>query len=96
MKSFKKTGLTAGYKDERHKHNDAKSEFSKQHHLTLREIEVLDELARGKTNKEIALTLSLSMKCIEHHLHNLYVKLNVKSRTKAILRAFTEGFVAKP
>jgi DNA-binding NarL/FixJ family response regulator len=55
--------------------------------LTEREKDVLHLLARGKTNKDIAQTLFLSVRTIEAHLHNIYSKLNVNSRTEAVLWA---------
>ncbi|NJM42285.1 MAG: helix-turn-helix transcriptional regulator [Anaerolineae bacterium] len=58
-------------------------------------MDVLALLVTGKTNTEIASSLSLTKKCIEHHLHNLYVKLGVKKRANAIICAMAEGFIAK-
>jgi DNA-binding NarL/FixJ family response regulator len=55
--------------------------------LTDREQDVLSLLAQGRTNKEIAQTLFLSVRTIEAHLHNIYGKLNVSSRTEAVLWA---------
>ncbi len=51
--------------------------------LTPREIEMLEFLSRGKSNKEIARDLSLSPNTIKTHLANLYQKLGVKNRTQA-------------
>jgi two-component system, NarL family, response regulator len=71
------------------------ADFIKQYQLTLREVDVLTLLITGKTNAEIASSLTLSKKCIEHHLRNLYIKLGVKSRVNAIVCAANGGFVAK-
>ena len=55
--------------------------------LTRRELEMLDFLSSGKTNKEIARDLGLSPNTIKTHLANLYVKLGVKNRTQAVSKA---------
>ncbi|MCA9946526.1 MAG: response regulator transcription factor, partial [Anaerolineales bacterium] len=52
---------------------------------------VLTRLAQGMTNKEIAQTLFLSVRTVEAHLHNVYGKLNVASRTEAVLWAVQHG-----
>ncbi len=55
--------------------------------LTQREAEVLDHLARGCTNKEIAKELGLAPDTVKTHLSNIYRKLNVNRRTQAIRQA---------
>jgi len=54
--------------------------------LSTREQEVIDLLLQGKSNKEIALALGVSVSTVEFHLKNVYRKLGVKSRTEAILQ----------
>lgn len=54
-------------------------------HLTEREIQVLSHLKYGETNFCIAHGLGLKEKTIEKYLTNIYYKLNVRSRTEAIL-----------
>lgn len=54
--------------------------------LSSREKEVTDLLLRGKSNKEMALALGVSVSTVEFHLKNVYRKLGVKSRTEAILQ----------
>lgn len=54
--------------------------------LSPREKEVVELLLQGKSNKEIALALSISVRTVEFHLKNIYGKLQVKSRTEAILK----------
>ncbi|MGH2935285.1 MAG: response regulator transcription factor [Gaiellaceae bacterium] len=51
--------------------------------LTKREREVLDLLAEGLTNKELAERLFLTRKTVEHHVHNVLVKLGLRSRAEA-------------
>ncbi|HVW98221.1 MAG TPA: response regulator transcription factor [Mucilaginibacter sp.] len=55
--------------------------------LSSREYEVLQLLANGLSNAEIAERLFLSVSTIKTHVSNLFVKLDVKSRTQAIGRA---------
>ena len=51
-----------------------------------REREVTDHLLLGKSNKQIALALGISASTVEYHLKNIYKKLQVNSRTEAVLR----------
>ncbi|MGE5703550.1 MAG: helix-turn-helix transcriptional regulator [Clostridia bacterium] len=55
--------------------------------LTAREEGILQKLASGLTNKEIALTFGLTEGTVKIHVFNLYSKLGVKRRTQAIARA---------
>jgi len=57
--------------------------------ITKREYEVLQEIASGLSNKEIANKLFLSESTIKTHVSNLLVKLNAKRRTQAIQNAKT-------
>lgn len=51
--------------------------------LTGREVDVLSHLAAGKSNREIARAMGLSLHTIERHIANIYVKINVHNRTQA-------------
>ena len=51
-----------------------------------REKEVVELLLQGKSNKQIALALGVSQSTVEYHLKNVYKKLQVSSRTEAVLR----------
>jgi DNA-binding NarL/FixJ family response regulator len=55
--------------------------------LTAREHEVVELLATGRTNRQIADGLHLSVKTVERHLSNLYRKLGVSNRTEAVTAA---------
>jgi DNA-binding NarL/FixJ family response regulator len=59
--------------------------------LTGREAEVLALVAAGRTNREIAELLVLSPKTVARHLSNIFVKLEVTSRTQAAAYAFEHG-----
>jgi DNA-binding NarL/FixJ family response regulator len=61
--------------------------------LTGRELGVLTLLARGKSNKEIGANLFISETTVKGHLHNIFTKLNVLSRTEAITVASRRGLV---
>lgn len=51
-----------------------------------RQKEVTELLLQGKSNKQIALALGISTSTVEYHLKNIYKKLQVNSRTEAVLR----------
>ena len=57
------------------------------HGLTRRELQVLQLIAAGKTNKAIANELSLSEKTIDRHVSNILMKLDVPSRAAATAQA---------
>ena len=61
--------------------------------ITKREYEVLQEIASGLSNKEIAEKLFLSESTIKTHVSSLLVKLNAKRRTQAIQIAKTQNIV---
>lgn len=56
--------------------------------LTSREIEVLELIAEGMINKEIAKKLYISEKTVKNHVSNIFKKLNVADRTQAAIYAF--------
>jgi two-component system, NarL family, nitrate/nitrite response regulator NarL len=53
--------------------------------LTEREAQILAQVARGLTNKEIARDLSLSEKTVKHHMTNVMQKLQVRNRVEAAM-----------
>ena len=55
------------------------------HSLTKRECEVLALVAQGKRNRQIAAALTITEGTVEVHLHNIFQKLDVSSRTQAAL-----------
>lgn len=56
--------------------------------LTSREVEVLELIAEGMINKEIAKQLYISEKTVKNHVSNIFKKLNVSDRTQAAIYAF--------
>ncbi len=59
--------------------------------LTLRETEVLDLIARGFTNQEMASHFGVSLKTVQNHVSNVLAKLHVVDRTQAAIRAREAG-----
>jgi DNA-binding NarL/FixJ family response regulator len=61
--------------------------------LSEREIEVLRLAATGMSNKEIAERLSVTVRTVKAHVSNVFDKMDVASRTEAILKAMREGWL---
>ncbi|HHX22945.1 MAG: response regulator [Tepidanaerobacteraceae bacterium] len=61
--------------------------------LTSRELEVLQEMAKGLSNKEIGKKLFISEKTVKNHLTNIFQKLEVNDRTQALLFAIKHNMV---
>lgn len=61
--------------------------------LSEREMDVMRLATRGLTNQEIADELSLSLRTVQAHLGHIFNKLQVSSRTEAVVRALKEGWV---
>lgn len=55
--------------------------------LSLREIEILELIQQGATNSEISVKLFISINTVKSHLLNIYTKLDVHSRTRAVAKA---------
>jgi two-component system nitrate/nitrite response regulator NarL len=66
-------------------------EQTSEHGLTSRELEVIAEIRRGKSNKEIALQFSISEETVKRHLSNIYSKLGVSSRLELAAFASTHN-----
>jgi ATP/maltotriose-dependent transcriptional regulator MalT len=64
--------------------------------LTEREVEVLRLVAAGKSNRDIADELFISVKTVARHLSNIFFKLGVSSRSAATAFAYTHGIVKQP
>ena len=62
--------------------------------LSERELDVLRLAARGLPNKEIARRLGLSIRTVHSHLANIFTKMQVGSRTEAVLLALREGIIS--
>lgn len=63
--------------------------------LTRRELDVMKALLQGFSNKVIARELVISERTVQTHLSNIFSKLDVNSRTEAVLVALRDGWVAQ-
>lgn len=61
--------------------------------LTPREVEVLEQIVTGATNKEIAETLHITENTVKIHLRNILEKLHVQNRIQAAVHAVREGLI---
>ncbi len=62
--------------------------------LTEREMDILRLVGKGLTNKEIGRSLYISDRTVQAHLSNIFSKLNVSSRTEAVMYAVRQGWIA--
>ncbi len=71
------------------------SSFQKKHDslLTGREYDVLDQLCKGLSYKEIAYKLFITVGTVRHHIKNIYYKLHVHSKSEAVAKALKERIV---
>ena len=61
--------------------------------LTKRELEVLDAIVNGANNKEIAENLFISIETVRNHIRHIYEKLQVHSKSEAVIKAIRQGIV---
>jgi DNA-binding NarL/FixJ family response regulator len=62
--------------------------------LTARELQILELLAQGSTNKQIGATLDISDNTVRHHVNNIMEKLQVSDRTEAVATAMRSGVLS--
>src|SRR5512144_1537276 len=63
--------------------------------LTDRELDVLRLAAKGYTNKAIGMQLAISDRTVQGHLAHIFAKLQANSRTEAVMRAVSLGFISQ-
>ncbi|MEZ4736685.1 MAG: response regulator transcription factor [Caldilineaceae bacterium] len=63
------------------------------HNLTRRELDVVQTLMQGCSNKEIARQLVISERTVQTHLSNIFAKMQVTSRTEVVLAAINNGWL---
>src|SRR5215208_3906835 len=64
--------------------------------LTARELEVLERIVRGMSNKEIASALGISEATVKSHINNVLSKLGASDRTQAATKALQRGIIHLP
>ena len=64
--------------------------------LTERERDVVELIARGRTNAAIAAELSLALKTVQNHVSNVFTKLQVTDRSGAVIKAREAGLGREP
>jgi DNA-binding NarL/FixJ family response regulator len=64
--------------------------------LSEREIEVLDKIAGGSSNKEIAEGLGISTQTVKNHISSILRKLSLNDRTQAVIYALRRGWIETP
>ena len=69
------------------------AEFPERSELTERELEVLQLVARGLSNKEVARVIGRTDETVKIHLKNIFTKLDVADRTEAVTVAITRGLI---
>jgi ATP/maltotriose-dependent transcriptional regulator MalT len=63
--------------------------------LTDRELQVIQLLGEGRSNKETAATLHISDQTVKNHISHIFAKLGVNDRTSAVLMAISNGWIKK-
>jgi len=63
--------------------------------VTSRELEVLELVAKGYTNKAIGVQLGISDRTVQGHIAHIFAKLHAASRTEAVMRAVSMGWISQ-
>ncbi len=87
LDTFRKMGSTV---EEEEEEEEAKNSYSP---LSSREVEILDYIARGNSNKEIAKSLKISDQTVKNHITSILKKLSVNDRTAAVVHALRHGWI---
>src|SRR6266404_2873302 len=64
--------------------------------LSPREVQILDSIAQGRTNKEVAYALAISEQTVKNHMSSILRKLSVNDRTQAVVYAIRQGWIKGP
>ncbi len=75
---------------------EAEVDFSLFSPLSEREIEVLEKIAAGSSNKEIADALGISTQTVKNHISSILRKLSLNDRTQAVIYALRRGWIDTP
>jgi DNA-binding NarL/FixJ family response regulator len=88
LDTFRKMGSTV--EEEEEVTDETKNIYSP---LSSREVEILDYIARGNSNKEIAKSLKISDQTVKNHITSILKKLSVNDRTAAVVHALRHGWI---
>ena len=64
--------------------------------LSPREVQILDNIAQGMTNKQAAYALTISEQTVKNHMSSILRKLSVNDRTQAVVYAMRQGWIEMP
>jgi DNA-binding NarL/FixJ family response regulator len=64
--------------------------------LSPREVQILDNIAQGMTNKQVAYALTISEQTVKNHMSSILRKLSVNDRTQAVVYAMKQGWIRIP
>ncbi|MEK6620044.1 MAG: response regulator transcription factor, partial [Chloroflexota bacterium] len=64
--------------------------------LSPREVQILDNIAQGMKNKEVAYALAISEQTVKNHMSSILRKLSVNDRTQAVVYAMRQGWIKGP
>jgi len=64
--------------------------------LSPREVQILDSIAQGRTNEEVAYALAISEQTVKNHMSSILRKLSVNDRTQAVVYAMRQGWIKGP
>lgn len=64
----------------------ARRRFLEDNHISEREIQIIEYIVQGLQNKEIAAKFNIALSTVTNHMHNVYIKLNVNSRTELMAK----------
>jgi DNA-binding NarL/FixJ family response regulator len=64
--------------------------------LTPREVQILDNIAQGMSNKQAAYALTISAQTVKNHMSSILRKLSVNDRTQAVVYAMRQGWIEMP
>ena len=81
-----------GFKMDKKEMPDINSDCGKSY-LTFRQKEVLEYLRKGLLNKQIAHAMGLSVSTIKLHISGIFIRLNVNTRTAAVVKAQELGLI---
>jgi two-component system, NarL family, response regulator LiaR len=76
-------------------HIQKPAELGSGDHLTSKELQVLKLAAKGISNKDIASTLGYNLRSVKGYLSDIFLKINAKSRTQAVIMGLQKGILSR-